>query len=99
MLAFISLVFDREFVVHDVRLIRGRTAPFVAMPDRPSLIPCQSCSMGMPARAKYCSNCRAELESPEEEGRDWVDVAHPISKELRRAIHERVMSEYAKHTV
>lgn len=32
--ALVSVVFDEQFVVHDVRVVEGANGPFVAMPRR-----------------------------------------------------------------
>lgn len=92
-LAYVTLVFDGAFVVHDLRLIRGPRGPFVAMPDRPATLPCDWCQLAMPRRAKYCMSCGTKL-LPRGDGPDWVDVAHPICSVLRSRIQEAVMAEF-----
>ena len=34
MKAVISITFDDEFVVHDIKIIEGQNGPFIAMPSR-----------------------------------------------------------------
>lgn len=34
MKAIVSVTFDNEFVVHDIKIIEGQNGPFVAMPSR-----------------------------------------------------------------
>ena len=34
LLAYVTVTFDRCFVVHNIKIILGRTGPFVAMPSR-----------------------------------------------------------------
>ena len=34
LLAYVTVTFDRCFVVHNIKVILGRTGPFVAMPSR-----------------------------------------------------------------
>jgi stage V sporulation protein G len=34
MKAVVSITFDDEFVVHDIKIIEGQSGPFIAMPSR-----------------------------------------------------------------
>jgi stage V sporulation protein G len=34
MIASVSVTFDDEFVVHDIKIIEGQNGPFIAMPSR-----------------------------------------------------------------
>ena len=34
MKAIVSITFDNEFVVHDIKIIDGQNGPFIAMPSR-----------------------------------------------------------------
>ena len=34
MKAIVSVTFDDEFVVHDIKVIEGQNGPFIAMPSR-----------------------------------------------------------------
>ena len=34
MKAIVSVTFDDEFVVHDIKIIEGQNGPFIAMPSR-----------------------------------------------------------------
>ena len=34
MKAIVSVTFDDEFVVHDIKIIEGQSGPFIAMPSR-----------------------------------------------------------------
>ena len=34
MKAIVSITFDDEFVVHDIKIIEGQNGPFIAMPSR-----------------------------------------------------------------
>ena len=34
MKAIVSITFDDEFVVHDIKVIEGQNGPFIAMPSR-----------------------------------------------------------------
>jgi len=97
--AFCSITVDDEFVVHDLRVIEGSKALFVAMPSRKLSDNCPRCGGKNHLRAKFCSECGAKLDegrSAPSRGRDklHVDVAHPIDPACREMIQSTVLAAY-----
>lgn len=62
--AYVTIVFDRCFMVSDVKVINGPNGLFISMPSR---------------RRRNGS---------------FRDVAHPLNRETRRMIEERVLQRY-----
>jgi len=96
--AFCSITFDDEFVVHDLRVIEGRTGLFVAMPSRKLSDNCPKCSAKNHLRAKFCSECGTRLDENRAKGREkfHVDVAHPILPACREMIQSKVLEAYRR---
>ena len=97
--AFCSITIDEEFVVHDLRVIEGSKAPFVAMPSRKLSDNCPRCGGKNHLRDKFWSECGAKLDegrSAGARGRDklHVDVAHPIDPGCRALVQSTVLSAY-----
>jgi stage V sporulation protein G len=98
--AFCTITFDHEFVVRDLKIIRGPNGPFVAMPSRKLTDRCQSCSGKNHLRARYCNDCGRQLD-PNRAGRDergraklHTDIAHPIHAESRSRIQGKIIDAY-----
>ncbi|MCR5094147.1 MAG: septation regulator SpoVG [Lachnospiraceae bacterium] len=64
MRAVVSVTFDGEFVVHDIKVIEGDNGLFIAMPSKKST-----------------------------DG-TYRDVAHPINKEMRQVLQDRILESY-----
>ena len=94
LLAFATVIFDNVFAVHDFRVVNKEAGPFVAMPDRSVMAPCQICSFQMPIRAKFCSNCGNRLSPPGDNTKAWVDIAHPIDAEFRKHLSAVVLERF-----
>jgi len=100
--AFCSITMDDEFVVHDLRVIDGRSGLFVAMPSRKLSDNCPRCGAKNHLRAKFCSECGARLDESRASGVErghekfHVDVAHPISPECRERVQSAVLAAYQK---
>ena len=100
LLAFCSLTLDGSFVVRDLKLIRGGSGPFVAMPSRKLTDRCPGCGGKNHLRAAYCSECGTALDADraggEEEGRTklYADVAHPINSRCREQVERKVVEAY-----
>ncbi|MCA9059282.1 MAG: SpoVG family protein, partial [Planctomycetaceae bacterium] len=103
--AFCSITFDQEFVVRDLKIIQGQRGYFVAMPSRKIMERCHRCSGKNEVRARYCSNCGAQLAStprPEEasgKARMFADIAHPINAECRQRIENTVLAAFEQEQV
>jgi stage V sporulation protein G len=100
LLAFASLTFDHEFVVRDLKIIRGNRGYFVAMPSRKVTCHCPRCDSKNHLRAAFCNDCGAELPTrpiqPDINGRARLhaDVAHPITASARDYIQNAVVEAF-----
>jgi len=99
LLAYCTIELDRCFVVHGVRLINGPAGWFVAMPSKKAGDRCQGCGAQNDFDEKFCSQCGKErLNRPmmvsEPRAKKHQDIAHPITQEFRRELHEAVFAAY-----
>lgn len=98
--AFCSVTFDNEFVVRDIKIIKGAKGFFVAMPSRKMSDHCEKCGSKNHLRAKYCNNCGAALAEnrakKDMQGRMKLhaDIAHPINADCRKKIQEKVTAAF-----
>jgi stage V sporulation protein G len=98
--AFCSVTFDNEFVVRDIKIIKGAKGYFVAMPSRKMSDHCEKCGSKNHLRAKFCNNCGASLgenrAKKDMQGRMKLhaDIAHPINADCRRKIQEKVTAAF-----
>lgn len=101
-LAFARIVLDGEFVVRELKLIRGPTKLFVAMPDRKIHDHCPRCTRKNQLQAEWCNWCGKNLGGPRDpqsvNGRSKYhqDVAHPVGPELREEIEQAVIAAYER---
>jgi len=97
---FCTITFDGEFVVRDIKIIKGPKGFFVAMPSRKLMDRCASCGAKNRLRALFCNECgkplREDRVSQDEEGRAKLhaDIAHPINAACRHKIEQRVLEAY-----
>ena len=104
MKAVVSVTFDNEFVVHDIKVIEGASGLFIAMPSRKVKHACPKCAFKNELRSKYCNQCAAPL--PVEAGMQQLetaaiqaehkDIAHPITQPFRESLQRKVLETYAK---
>ena len=105
LLAFCSLTLDGCFVVRDLKLIRGATGPFVAMPSRKITARCDGCAGKNPLAAKFCGECGAALAPPPDDApedakpRRYADVAHPINARCREQVQTAVLAAVEREKV
>jgi stage V sporulation protein G len=99
--AFCSITFDHSFVVRDLKIIEGTTAPFVAMPSRKLTGRCGKCGYKNHLRSHYCNQCGVRLrgshdlkDSESNSNRLYADIAHPINQVCRDMIQSAVLREY-----
>lgn len=100
--AFASITLDNEFVVRDIKVIKGLSGYFVAMPSRKLTARCPSCGCKNHLRAGYCNQCGNRLKEGripvDERGRAKLhaDIAHPINQECRSTIQEAIVEELTR---
>lgn len=99
--AFCSITFDNCFVVKDIRIVQGLKGLIVSMPTKKLSFKCFKCNAKNPLRAKFCCECgrrvHAEnLKRDPESGKPvfHVDIAHPITREMRQSIEEKIIKAY-----
>lgn len=100
--AFCTITIDREFVIRDIKIIKGSRGCFVAMPSRKLMDRCPSCGGKNHLRAAYCNECGGALRqnriSHDVEGRAKLhaDIAHPINSACREKLQKRILEAYEK---
>ena len=102
LLAFVSITLDGDFVVRDLKVIKGNYGYFVAMPSRKLTEHCPRCNTKNHLRAIYCNECGTKLPErkvPEDDrgrARLHADIAHPINSRTRDYIQKAVVDAYIK---
>jgi len=98
--AFCSMTLDNEFVVRDIKVIKGEGSYFVAMPSRKVSDHCLKCRGKNHLGARFCSGCGTALPDKRAK-RDlrgkaklYADIAHPINANCRRRIQDRLILAY-----
>lgn len=98
--AFCYIEFDNEFVVRDLKVIRGKSGLFVAMPSRKLMARCHECSTKNDVGSRYCSNCGArqhvDIDAAQGRPRLFADIAHPISPSCRARIQKAVVRAFER---
>lgn len=94
LLAYSSITLDGEFVIHNLRIIRGNTGLLVAMPAHKLQAKCYCCNMSNNIQAYYCNHCGEELEPRDEDRFGTQDTAHPVTREFRCKINAAVLVAY-----
>jgi stage V sporulation protein G len=98
--AYCTITVDREFVIRDIKVIKGSRGCFVAMPSRKLMDRCPGCGGKNHLRASYCNDCGGNLPpnrvTHDSEGRAKLhaDIAHPINSACRERIQERIIAAY-----
>lgn len=100
--AFCTVTVDSEFVIRDIKVIKGSRGFFVAMPSRKLMDRCPSCGGKNHLRALYCSSCGGSLRPDrvphDSEGRAKLhaDIAHPINQACRDRLQSAIIVAYEK---
>ena len=100
--AFCLITFDEEFVVRDVKIIKGNNSYFVAMPSRKTTDHCDKCGCKNHLRAKFCNDCGTALPTDRASGRSdappkfHADVAHPVTSACRSRIQDAVLEAFER---
>ncbi|MEN6578280.1 MAG: SpoVG family protein [Phycisphaerales bacterium] len=98
--AFCSMTFDDEFVVRDIKVIKGTDGYFVAMPSRKMSDHCEVCGVKNHLKARYCNGCGRALrgsrikQDAKGKAKLHADVAHPINLACRQRIQRQVVTAY-----
>jgi stage V sporulation protein G len=98
--AFCCVTIDDDFVVRDIKVIRGSKGLFVAMPSRKLSDKCPNCGGKNHLRARYCNNCGGTLDEDraprDQRGRAKLhaDIAHPINSDCREELQREVLEAY-----
>ncbi|MBI4243094.1 MAG: septation protein SpoVG family protein [Planctomycetes bacterium] len=99
--AFCTITFDGCFVIKDVRIIEGTKGLLVAMPVKKFTFKCFKCGAQNPLSAKFCNDCGRRIRASNVKRNSHtgkplfqVDVAHPITPDLRQKLEETVISKY-----
>ncbi|MBW2282704.1 MAG: SpoVG family protein [Deltaproteobacteria bacterium] len=97
---FASITIDNAVVVRDLKIIEGANGLFIAMPSRKLCDRCPTCGGKNHLRARHCNDCgnklRAARGGQDERGRLrlYADISHPIHKEARTFVEERVLAAF-----
>jgi stage V sporulation protein G len=98
--AFCTITVDHEFVIRDIKVIKGNHGCFVAMPSRKLMDRCPSCGGKNHLRAVYCNDCGGSLRenrvARDVDGRAKLhaDIAHPINSVCRERLQSHVLEAY-----
>ncbi len=104
--AYVTVTFDRCFVVRNLKVIDGKNGLFVAMPSRKAKVACMTCQFKHEVGNRYCSQCGAAVTMPSTtqtpgagdlESQDAMsprDIAHPITAEFRQYLQKTVLEAY-----
>jgi stage V sporulation protein G len=100
LLGYCTLTVNNALVIKDLKIIRGESALFVAMPSRRITDRCPRCRQRNHLRARFCNECGHRLPSERGEkdarGRPKLhfDLIHPIRPEIREMIQRAVVAAY-----
>ena len=96
--AFVSITFDDDFVIRDLKIIQGKKGEFVAMPSRKLTEHCPKCGKKNDVLSAHCNTCGGKLprQDNDRNKRVYADIAHPINTRCREMIQEKVLEEYRK---
>lgn len=99
-LAYVSVVFDGQLVVHDVRVVKGHRGLLVAMPDRMITDRCYSCHAKNGIRHEFCCQCGVRIDRTRALKDGWAqthkDVLHPLDLTFRRETEAFILNAYHK---
>jgi stage V sporulation protein G len=99
--AYTTVTFDNAFVVRNIKVIQGSGGLFIAMPSRKVKTQCLKCHFKNEVGSKFCNKCGVELpvdQQPDMEDAksEHRDIAHPITKEFREYLQNKILSAYTR---
>ncbi|NTV28695.1 MAG: hypothetical protein HGA80_01285 [Candidatus Omnitrophica bacterium] len=102
--AYVTVTFDRCFVVRNIKVIEGKDHSFIAMPSRKLRFPCPKCSFKNEVESRFCNKCGEQLPLVREEDIQETpdakmqhrDIAHPITKEFREYLQLLILEAYRR---
>lgn len=92
--AYANIIFNKSFVLKDVRLIRAKGKMICAMPNKEKTRECPFCNHWVGITFKYCSNCGKSLPFLVVDGKLYYDTAHPLVKDFRDKLESEILKEY-----
>lgn len=105
LLAYGTVFLDSCFVVRDLKIIKGSSGLFVAMPSRRITHKCPKCRCKNHIRASYCNQCGVKLKpiAPELDGRGrpklHTDITHPLNRQCRIDLEKAVIEAYEQELI
>lgn len=95
--AIVSVVFDHELAVKNIKLVKVRGTFLLCMPRREKVKDCLSCGSKNEFLSAFCKDCGVKFtESVNEEERAFQDLVHPIDSSFRRYLEKEVIQEYRR---
>jgi stage V sporulation protein G len=101
--AYATITFDNAFVVRNIKIIEGNKGLFIAMPSRKVKEACPKCNFKNVLGSRFCNYCSASLpprpigeQDKELRQSEHRDIAHPINKQTRDMLQDRILGAYNK---
>ncbi len=101
LLAIVSVVFNRQFQIYELKLIRKPDKPVVRMPSTPFVRPCHRCNKNNHLKARFCQACGVMLGEVINIPRDkcghavyYRDIAYPICTPFQTFLGDQVLEQY-----
>ena len=93
--AYVSIVLDNSFIVHDIKIVNGNKGLLVIMPSRKLYEKCVSCFYPNTENSNFCNFCGKELTSDSDHNSSKkIDIAHPINNEFRLHLQKQILDKY-----
>ncbi len=103
LLAYARVMLDDEFLLHDLKVMRGPDGLFVSMPQRPHRDECLQCGRKTDRVAGFCMWCGTNLGGPRpymptggRPGRNqyFADIIHPTNRAVRDNLERTVLQAF-----
>ena len=104
--AYTTVTFDHVLVIRNIKVIQGAESLFIAMPSRKLKSACLKCYFKNEIGSRFCNKCGASLPSVQKPESDedhdsktqHRDIAHPITKEFREYMQNKILDAYQKES-